>query len=345
MGIKQTNVLHEPSPHRGIYLIGYYIKEEEREANRFARDFEKKITEKGILERTHFPKRESLEIENLKWFSERKGLKKTRVEIQVNSIDEALRNRLWNVFLAYYLQPMSASFHLQQMKLIMMKFWDSYLKLPINFAPESIGEIWKETGEFFKREWYELFDLLEFVVAHFPNEQVNEEFIKISNVIFEEELSAYRFVGKQITQVTSAEEISEIEEALKTPFKTVNTHLEHALKLMSDRKSPDYRNSIKESISAVEAVCRIIAEDEKATLGQALDIIEKKGKIELHKALKRAFDSLYGYTSSAEGIRHSMLDEKTNLSFEDAKFILVSCSAFINYLISKSSKAGLKIGE
>jgi len=129
---------------------------------------------------------------------------------------------------------------------------------------------------------------------------------------------------------------------LDTPFKNVNAHFENALRLLSDRESPDFRNSIKESISAVEAICRAVSEDEKATLGQALDVIEKKGKIELHRALKRAFDSLYGYTSSSEGIRHSLLEEATS-SFENAKFMLVSCSAFVNYLTAKASKAGLKI--
>jgi len=61
------------------------------------------------------------------------------------------------------------------------------------------------------------------------------------------------------------------------------------------------------------------------------------------ESLKRAFDSLYGYTSSAEGIRHALLDDKSTLSFEDAKFMLVSCSAFVNYLISKTEKAGIKL--
>ena len=110
--------------------------------------------------------------------------------------------------------------------------------------------------------------------------------------------------------------------------------------LLADRKSPDYRNSVKESISAVEAISNLIANEKKATLGQALKAIESK--VSLHPALKKAFSSLYGYTSDAEGIRHALLSE-TNLSFEDAKFMLVSCSAFINYLISKASKAGIKL--
>ena len=58
--------------------------------------------------------------------------------------------------------------------------------------------------------------------------------------------------------------------------------------------------------------------------------------------MKEAFIKLYHYTSGADGIRHAIgLLEEPNLSFEDAKFMLVSCSTFINYLISKASKAGL----
>ncbi len=58
----------------------------------------------------------------------------------------------------------------------------------------------------------------------------------------------------------------------------------------------------------------------------------------MHPALNRAFSNLYGYTSGGDGIRHALLDEP-NLDFEDAKFMIVSCSGFINYLISKASKA------
>jgi len=63
-------------------------------------------------------------------------------------------------------------------------------------------------------------------------------------------------------------------------------------------------------------------------------------KIELHKALKTGFSNLYGYTSDADGIRHPML-EKANPPSEDAKYMLISCSAFINYLIAKAKKAGI----
>ncbi|GAI53088.1 unnamed protein product, partial [marine sediment metagenome] len=65
-----------------------------------------------------------------------------------------------------------------------------------------------------------------------------------------------------------------------------------------------------------------------------------KGKIDLHPALEKAFDSLYGYTSDEGGIRHALMGVP-DLDFEDAKFMLVSCAAFINYLKLKSLKGGI----
>lgn len=122
-------------------------------------------------------------------------------------------------------------------------------------------------------------------------------------------------------------------------MKPVNEHIRRALELFSDRKPPDYRNSIKESVSAVESICKLITGDKSATLGQCIKEIESK--VGLHPALENAFNNLYAYTSSADGIRHPLLEEP-ELDSEDAKFMLVSCSAFINYLITKSEKAGIK---
>lgn len=49
---------------------------------------------------------------------------------------------------------------------------------------------------------------------------------------------------------------------------------------------------------------------------------------------RAALGNLYGYTSDGDGIRHSLLEEP-NLDYSDAKFMLVTCSAFVNYLTSK----------
>jgi hypothetical protein len=77
-------------------------------------------------------------------------------------------------------------------------------------------------------------------------------------------------------------------------------HLERALTLLADRSQPDYRNSIKESISAVEAMARVVSNNPKATSAEALKVLERGGH--LHSALKDGFAKLYGYTNDALGI-------------------------------------------
>lgn len=149
-------------------------------------------------------------------------------------------------------------------------------------------------------------------------------------------MSAYRFVDGEIVEITSENEVLAIENALFTSqsqYRPVHEHLRRALELLSDRETRDYRNSIKESISAVESLACLIAGKPKAALNDALDVIEKKHS--LHGALKKSFSNLYGYTSDAGGVRHKLLDE-TILSQEDATFMLVSCSAFVSYLIAKA---------
>lgn len=75
----------------------------------------------------------------------------------------------------------------------------------------------------------------------------------------------------------------------------------------------------------------------QATLGKAIKKLKDNG-IYIHSAMEKAFDSLYGYTSNANGIRHGGIDF-TKASAEDAKYMLISCSAFVNYLVAKWEKA------
>lgn len=154
------------------------------------------------------------------------------------------------------------------------------------------------------------------------------------NTIFTTEQVEHRFVDGRITDVINPEEIEEIEDAIgqnNTPAE----HISKALALLYDHNSPDFENSVKESISGVEAMCNIVlGNGSKATLGQALKQLEDKG-VSIHGALKAAFNQLYGYTSDKDGMRHAYGID-TNTTYEEAKYMLVSCSAFINYLRSLS---------
>lgn len=276
-------------------------------------------------------------------FSQRKGIKPGKSVIQIDNMDNDLRNSLWNALALCFWNHISDFNYLLNDRTFISNIWVYHFKEPL----DSLSNIWSNVQRAIKRQydnlkWYEVYDFIEYVAnTHYSNID-NKKFIKLCNSFLESELSAYRFVGYKITQITSQEEISEIEEALNIskPFKTVSIHINRALALFSDKKSPDYRNSIKESISSVEAICKLITKKEKPDLGQALKILENK--IGLHPALKKAFNNLYGYTSNDKGIRHALLEE-AELYPEDAKFMLISCSAFVNYLISKISKTEIKI--
>lgn len=187
--------------------------------------------------------------------------------------------------------------------------------------------------------WYKVLDMLEFSIKwmnnNFNDRARHEEFCKFVNYLnrrFTELGFAYRIVDCEIIEITSEEEIVAIEQAL-TIGDSVSNHISTALRLLSQRPEGDFRNSIKESISAVEFVCREITG--KTTLGDSLKELEKKGVV-LSPMLKVAFEKLYVYTNDkATGIRHALMDEKDAPGYDEAKFMLVACSSFVNYIMSK----------
>lgn len=186
-------------------------------------------------------------------------------------------------------------------------------------------------------EWHKIFDFIEYYLECVSTTKVDEVTSAI-NRILEEESYGYRVLDKQVIPITNVQELSTIHEAHSTLFDSVNKHFSKALDLYADRTEPDYENSIKESISAVEAMCCIITGEtgSQATLGKTIKKLKDKG-IHIHPAMESAFSSLYGYTSDEDGIRHGSIGF-TNAPAEDAKYMLISCSAFVNYLIEKWSK-------
>jgi hypothetical protein len=272
-------------------------------------------------------------------FSQRIGIQPIKTIMQVDYMDDDLRNSLWTVIHTVFLTLGDSDYDQIPVKFspVVKSLWINFFKLPIDtLSVYSGGRVVRESFSrylrqwYFKAKWFEIYDLIESLANHnIPN------FIDSCNNFLKKELSAYRFIKNQLVQITSEEEILEIENAQNSSekYRTVKIHINAALSLMADRKSPDYRNSIKESISAVESLCIIITGEKKATLGQALKIIENR--YTLHTSLKNSFSSLYGYTSDGDGIRHALIDESNDLGFEEAKLILVTCSSFVNYLISK----------
>jgi hypothetical protein len=276
-------------------------------------------------------------------FSQRYGYTPASKQIQIKSVDDQLRAGLWNAVAIAFLAH-AASMHpqtnsspmLTQLRII----WDEYFKRPIDTIPLHLNDTGKELRDhFFCEEWFRVYDFIEFIASLTINPG---EFRKHCNSVLERENSGYRFVSNVITPISDSTELQAIDDAIRQPniFGGATAHLKSALALLSDRRNPDYRNSVKESISAIESLCRVLTGNVKATLGDALSILEKKQV--LHGALRQSFSALYGYTSDEGGIRHAMLDE-LKLSFADAKYMLVASSGFINYLIGKVGELGYEI--
>lgn len=277
-------------------------------------------------------------------FSQRKSITPIKSKIQSECMDDDLRTALWNLLQSSYFSELytrHGGIYDERNLDLCMRIWTGYFSCLLDEADTDIlrNEI---RDHFLQCEWYEVYNFMEFVVGNYSDDWTNAQFMERCNDLLERHLSAYRFINGMITPVVEEEQVSAIEQALQSPSLLIREHLEQAQKMLLDREEPDYRNSIKESISAVECLCKLITGDKKSTLGKALQRIEGKSGIQLHRTLRDAFCKLYGYTSDANGIRHA-LTEASNLDLEDAIFMLVACSAFTNYLIAKASEAGIHL--
>jgi len=262
-------------------------------------------------------------------FSQRNGLSPLPDALKPDAMPSALRNSLWNAYLhwnrsfsdAEYLSALWIGFYKQPIDTIPAK--ETYHGVSYQPAHQFLRE------NFFKRQWNGVYDFLEFCMGMGYS---GEDLAQKVDTIMEKELAAYRVIERRFVQVTDNLEVEALETALSSgsdKYSGATRHISTALALLSRRDNPDYRNSIKESISAVEAAAKVVSGKEKATLHDALTALGKSGK--LHGALQKGYSSLYAYTNDADGIRHALMDEP-NLTAADAKYFLLSCVSFVNYL-------------
>lgn len=269
-------------------------------------------------------------------FSKRYGYVPLKNAFQRESVDNELRTMLWNVlnlFIWRYYEEGNQRFSkiTQDIDNLVARLWLHFFNRDIDALPSFISAPYEKGAYdqlkmfFMECVWYQVYDFIE-AIAKDDGNLISEEGREAINSVLERQNAAYRLVNNQFVEITDKNEIQAIELALSSSETPVQTHLNTALRMLSDKEAPDYRNSVKESISAVEAACRLITADESATLGAALKRISS-----LHPAMSKAFSQLYGYSSDAPGIRHALANQDI-VSYADAKFMLVACSAFISYL-------------
>lgn len=288
-------------------------------------------------------------------FSDRNNIDKLNETIQIDSFNERTRIQLYNYFVHiieedHHYAIDCATFYLDVLDNVYCEVIDDYNRYSIIKYIETCKGYIKNT---FLRDSYDaVLSLVEYLANKIDSEipQYNRQYIcnndgtvkwihfqEEINKLFEKECVGFRFIDDKIVAITDKIEIKEIEESLQSNYGGCKSHIEKAVGFLADREHKDYKNCIKESISAVESICQIMVDDEKATLGEAIKKLKDNG-IKIHPALETAFSKLFGYTSDEGGIRHAEGLFVSEVSFEEAKFMLVSCSAFVNYLISEYGK-------
>lgn len=286
-------------------------------------------------------------------FKQRIGIDPIEKAYQISSIDADLRRELWDLFYTDVFQVRLAIADSRDARdqdlywgihTALTTCWSRVLNQPADEIPVMRQDDRPKSGIFgwirnliFNGDWADVYELFDTLAQTLLEGGHRARFISRANSVLERNNSAYRFVGTALAPITSKLEIECLANSINSSTDSVRTHLSSALSMLGDRLSPDYRNSIKESISAVEAACKAISGKPKATLGMALSELQKHRKF--NGALIEAFNRLYGYTNDAsQGIRHALSDQAEAVNKADAQFMLIACSAFINYITSVSSE-------
>ena len=279
-------------------------------------------------------------------FSERHGYVPVRQVAQVEAMDLALRTEIWNLIFVLLMRPAVGHNQPTKVNLWLERLYLLHFKAPADEIPDMVYQVMPLLkGMIMDRsEWYEVYDLTE-AILEYLDPDIREKFAIGLNNVLARNNAGYRVVGNTIAPVTSANDLAAVEQAFEdaSPLPGVSHHLRRAVELLSDRANPDYANSIKESISAVESVCKSIVGKPRADLGNALKTLEGTG-IRIHPALEKGWIALYGYTSDSSGIRHAAM-EQPELRSEDALYFLVSCSGFVSLLIAKAAQGGIELSK
>ena len=267
-------------------------------------------------------------------FSERMGFVPPK-PVQINDLDKDARTALYNAYLTLVSKiPYGDDWRFYNTVAARFFKMVAYRRDNQGLFLHEIYE--KIEGIFFQSVWHKSFDFAE-RLHHLLVEELNYDltswFSEEINKALKQENVGWRFSKGLFVSIQSQEEQDTIERALDAPFAGARNHIQQSLVLFSDRPKPDYANSIKESISAVESICKEITGKEKFP-----DAVNKLG-IPMHPAFQKAAKQFYGFTSDEEGIRHAATGEPLQVNQATARYMLIVCSAMVNFITDQKSDA------
>ena len=153
------------------------------------------------------------------------------------------------------------------------------------------------------------------------------------NRVFARNFFGYEMRNGQIERVGAVTHEEVMEEAqgilADDDLAGPNEQFQDARRLYNARPKPDLDNAVKEAISAVEGLARILLNDRKVLLSKALQRIQQeKGA---HPAMMEMIGKLYAYRGDKEGVSHGAT-EPSQIPLHEAEFAIGTSAQAIVYL-------------
>lgn len=165
--------------------------------------------------------------------------------------------------------------------------------------------------------------------------------------LFLEENLAFTFEGGLVQRKGrrhTAERITRAQMVLGDPRLTsARRHYAKALQFFRHPSKPDYENTAKEAVCAVEAAAKTLFPDAKATtLGDATTWLTGNERGKLPKALAKTFHGVYGFRSGGEGVGHGG-GSGGPVTPELAEYTLAVCASQVVLLVDLARQREIEI--
>lgn len=286
-------------------------------------------------------------------YSDRNKIREISRNIQIDSFSDETRVVLKNeiiILLSEYEKFMEKnhySFEIQQY--LGNLFAKDVFNLPLHSGFNSYNNIVSQIYTVFdKGEVYDILDFIEYFANNIDIKErsrdiygqlvwKNADLFERFNHVFTSECIGFRFVKKMIVPITNESEINEIEHSIdQSNEEKIGKHLALALEYLSDRENPKYDDSVAQSVKALEGLAVVYYGKKSESFDKMIASI--KNKFNLHPKLESLLKDIYHYASDNDGIRHVNSGEGYNVSFAEAKMILVIVSSVVNYFLTLKAK-------
>ena len=217
-------------------------------------------------------------------FSDRNKIKPVNTEIQLKNFDQRTRTQLQNMISRLYKAVYGNTYYGDEdvqnfLKYVIGTIYSEPVDSRLGYSADAVFQMINKTIQ--EDDYDDVLTLIEAITQYWGSyirsgngyryyNHHRKSIYEVVNIILRREFIGYRFVDGQLTPISDEVEVEEINQALRNPYSSVYEHLSKSNKLIADRNAPDYENSIKESISAVEALCEILTgiTGKEASLGK-----------------------------------------------------------------------------